>query len=73
VSGPKTINIKQYLNTNNFSSNLHKKLFVFKHCFIFIVLGSDTSTPGSREGKDRCDKGSTGGRGLTVCCEQICN
>jgi hypothetical protein len=25
VSGPKTINIKQYLNTNNFSSNLHKQ------------------------------------------------
>ena len=25
VSSPKTINIKQYLNTNNFSSNLHKQ------------------------------------------------
>jgi hypothetical protein len=25
VSDPKTINIKQYLNTNNFSSNLHKQ------------------------------------------------
>ena len=25
VSCPKTINIKQYLNTNNFSSNLHKQ------------------------------------------------
>ena len=35
-----------------------EKLFVFKYCFIFIVLGQDTSTQGSREGKDRCDKGS---------------
>jgi hypothetical protein len=25
VSSPKTINLKQYLNTNNFSSNLHKQ------------------------------------------------
>jgi hypothetical protein len=25
VAVPKTINIKQYLNTNNFSSNLHKQ------------------------------------------------
>ena len=24
---------------------------MFKYCFIFIVLGLDTSTPGSREGK----------------------
>ena len=38
--------------------------------FIFIVLGQDTSTPGSKAGKDRCDKGSGGGRGLTVCCGQ---
>jgi len=43
---------------------------VFKYCFIFIVLGLDISTPVSREGKDRCDKGSSGGRGLTVCCGQ---
>jgi hypothetical protein len=42
-----------------------EKLFVFKYCFIFIVLGHDTSTHGSRGGKDRCHKGSSGGRGLT--------
>jgi hypothetical protein len=40
---------------------------------IFIVLGPDTSTPGSRDGKHRGDKGSSGGRGLTVCCGQWCN
>ena len=50
-----------------------KKLFVFKYCFIFIVLGLDTSTPGSMDGKHRCDKGSSGGRGLTDCCEQTGN
>jgi hypothetical protein len=34
VSGPKTINIKQYLNTNNFSSNLHKQhnFILKKYC-----------------------------------------
>jgi hypothetical protein len=78
VSSTKTINIKQYLNTNNFSSNLHKqhnfilqKYFINNSVvisFIFIVLGLDTSTQGSREGIHRCDKGSIGGRGLTVCC-----
>jgi hypothetical protein len=36
---------------------------VFKYCFIFIVLGQDTSTQGSSEGIHRCDKGSSGGRG----------
>ena len=41
---------------------------MFKYCFIFIVLGPDTSTPGSKVGTDRGDKGSSGGRGLTVCC-----
>ena len=45
-----------------------EKLFVLKYCFIFIVLGQDTSTPGSKGEKDRGDKGSIGGRGLTVCC-----
>ena len=50
-----------------------EKLFVFKYCFIFIVLGHDTSTPGSMEGKGRCDKGSSGGRSLIVCCEQYGN
>ena len=43
---------------------------MFKYCFIFIVLGLDTSTRGSTVGKDRGDKGSIGGRGLTVCCGQ---
>ena len=47
-----------------------EKLFVFKYCFIFIVLGPDTSTPGSMGGRDKGDKGSSGGRGLTVYCEQ---
>jgi hypothetical protein len=41
--------------------------------FIFIVLGQDTSTPVSKAGKDRCDKGFSGGRGLTVCCGQTGN
>jgi hypothetical protein len=50
-----------------------EKLFVFKYCFILIVLGQDTSTQGSMEGKHRGDKGSSGGRGLTVCCEQTSN
>ena len=35
VSCPKTINIKQYLNTNNFSSNLHKQHnFILQKYFI---------------------------------------
>jgi len=42
-----------------------EKLFVFKHCFIFIVLGWDTSTPGSMEGPQRCDRGVAEGRDLT--------
>ena len=46
---------------------------MFKNCFILIVLGQDTSTQGSMEGKDRCDEGSIGGRGLTVCCGQYGN
>jgi hypothetical protein len=47
-----------------------EKLFVFKYCFILIVLGQDTSTHCSIDGKHRGDKGSIGGRGLTVCCGQ---
>ena len=46
---------------------------MFKYCFIFIVLGQDTSTPGSTDENDRGDKGSIGGRGLTVCCGQTGN
>jgi hypothetical protein len=35
VSCPKTINIKQHLNTNNFSSNLHKQHnFILQKYFI---------------------------------------
>jgi hypothetical protein len=35
VSGPKIINIKQYLNINNFSSNLHKQdNFILQKYFI---------------------------------------
>ena len=29
---------------------------MFKYCFIFIVLGQDTSTPGSTDGNDSGDK-----------------
>jgi len=46
---------------------------VLKYCFIFIVLGPDTSAPVSKVGTQRCDKGSIGGRGLTVCRGQWCN
>ena len=44
-----------------------EKLFVFKYCFINIVLGLDISTVVSNAGPQICDRGSTGGRGLTVC------
>ena len=47
-----------------------EKLFVFKYCFIFIVLGHDTSTHGSIAEQSICDKVSIGGRGPTVCYEQ---
>ena len=50
-----------------------EKLFVFKYCFIFIVLGYDTSTLGSRKGNLKFDRDSTGGRGFTVCCGHGCN
>ena len=49
-------------------TKVDEKLFVFKYCIIFIVLGLDTSTPVSTGGKHRGDKGSSGRRGLTVCC-----
>jgi hypothetical protein len=39
---------------------------VFKYCFILIVLGQDTSTPGSIERPQRCDRGVTGGRSITL-------
>jgi len=38
----------------------------FKYCFIFFALGKDTSTPGSIERPQRCDRGVTGGRSLTL-------
>ena len=43
-----------------------EKLSVLRYCFIFIVLGQDTSTQGSKEGPQRCDRGVTGGRCLTI-------
>jgi hypothetical protein len=43
-----------------------EKLSVLRYCFIFIVLGQDTSTQGSMEGPQRCDRGVTGGRRLTI-------
>jgi len=41
-------------------------IFVFKYSFIFMVLGDDTATPGSMWGPQRCDRGVTGGRSLSV-------
>jgi hypothetical protein len=70
VSCPKTINIKQYLNTNNFSSNLHKQHnFILQKYLInnSVVISHKKS---SMVGKDRGDKGSIGGRGLSVSCGQ---
>jgi hypothetical protein len=43
-----------------------EKLSVLKYCLIMIVLGQDTSTPGSIKRPQRCDKGVTGGRSLTL-------
>ena len=43
-----------------------EKLFVLKYCLIMIVLGRDSSTPGSMAGPHRCDRGVTRGRGFTV-------
>jgi hypothetical protein len=50
VSHPKTINIKQYLNTNNFSSNLHKqhncilqKYFINNSVVITFLLSVEAS------------------------------
>ena len=43
-----------------------EKLSVLKYCLIMIVLGQDTSTPGIMAGPQRCDRGVTGGRGLTI-------
>ena len=54
-------------------TKLDEKLFVFKYCFIFIVLGLDTSTPVRTDRKHRGDKGSIGCRSHTVCCEQTGN
>ena len=47
--------------------NLMTKCLLFTEK-LFVVLGHDTSTQGSTEGPQRFDTGSTGGRGLTVCC-----
>ena len=41
-------------------------LFVLKYCLILIVLGRDTSTLGIIERPQRCDRGVTGGRRLTI-------
>ena len=47
-------------------SVIHLKCLVLKYCFIFIVLGPDTSTLGSIEWPQRCDSGVTGGRSLSI-------
>jgi hypothetical protein len=43
-----------------------EKLSVLIYCFIFIVLGWDTSTHGNIKWPQRCDRGVTGGRSLTL-------
>ena len=43
-----------------------EKLFVFKYCYIFIVLGSDTSSPSSIERQHRGSRPSAKGRSLPV-------
>jgi hypothetical protein len=43
-----------------------EKLFVLKYCLKMIVSGQDTSTQGSMAGPQRCDRGVTGGRRLTI-------
>ena len=43
-----------------------EKLSVLKYCLIMIVLGRDTSTHGSMAGPQRCDRGVTVGRRLTI-------
>ena len=45
---------------------IYGEIVCVKNRFIFIVLGRDSSTPGSIEGSQRCDRGVTEGRGLTV-------
>ena len=49
------------------------KLLVFKYCFIFIVLGDDTSSLGSKLWQDRDGRPSIKGRSLLVCREQSGN
>jgi hypothetical protein len=50
-----------------------EKLVVLKYCLIMVVLGQDTSTPCSMAGPQRCDRGVTGGRRLTIHCGQTGN
>jgi len=50
-----------------------EKLFVFKYCFIFIVLGSDTSSLCSRDWQNRGSRPSVKGRSLPVCSGQSSN
>jgi hypothetical protein len=49
------------------------KLVVFKYCFIFIVLGSDTSSLGSLDGQDRGCGRFTKGWSLPVSIDQAGN
>jgi hypothetical protein len=51
-------------------SVIYCKLSVLRYCFIFIALGWYTSTPGIIERPQRCDRGVTGGRGITIHSEQ---
>jgi hypothetical protein len=46
------------------------KLFVFKYCFIFIVLVVDTSSLGSTAAQNRGSKPSVKGRSLLLCSVQ---
>jgi hypothetical protein len=49
------------------------KLFVFKYCFIFIVLGSVTSTLGILDGQERGSGRSVKGWSLPVYSDQSGN
>jgi hypothetical protein len=46
------------------------KLFVFKYSFIFIALGSDTSSLGSFDGQDRGSRSFDKGWSLPVSSDQ---
>ena len=50
-----------------------EKLFVFRYCFIFIVLGPDTSSHSNREGPPKDSIPSVKGGSFIVCSGQSGN